>query len=178
MMTSDSVGASSLSVRQTRLVRVQRATIGVLLASLVAALAAARWEHNRAAQWRRWAIEAQAARNAEPGLPTNDPPFTAHENKPERGYYGVTLIAEDGSKTPLTGKTLQIDMGDKRLLEIYLEQQKNNYLLMWAPARRNDNYFHQFIYRPGCANVTMLELLRHDLKEGEPEVVSYEAPKP
>jgi hypothetical protein len=78
------------------------------------------------------------------------------------GYYPVTLVGEDGSHTPLKGKSLLVDLGDKRLLEIHLNRFDNGYLHMWAPARLEDKYFHWTVFRPGCANSFYLELERVD----------------
>ncbi|MES2465362.1 MAG: hypothetical protein V4671_32750 [Armatimonadota bacterium] len=81
-------------------------------------------------------------------------------------FYPVTLIGQDGSHTSLKGRSLLVDMGNQRILEIRLQRLKEGYLNMWAPARREDKYFHWTVFRPGCANSFYLELERVDDPDG------------
>ena len=89
-------------------------------------------------------------------------------------YYPVTVIAEDGSQIPLTGKDLHVDLGGGRLLEIHLKRHKKGWLEMWSPYKREDTHVNYVVLHPYCANSFALDLDRHQIKSDETDSAVYE----
>lgn len=123
-----------------------RTTVGVLVLALLATGMYAHSQSERAAKAQRALRALQSAADARPAA---------------RGdRYPVALIGEDGSRRPLDGKALHIDLGGDRLLEIELARHRDNHLRMWAPSRREDKHVNVLVFHPYCANVFALELER------------------
>lgn len=131
----------------TATLRRSYATVAVLF---VALLATAMYAHSQA----RRAAEAESAlivaRRAEPSQVTTS------------SRYPAALIREDGSRTPLEGKALHVDLGRGKMVELDLRRQRTGHLRMWAPAKRDDDYVNVLVFHPYCANVFALELERID----------------
>jgi hypothetical protein len=76
------------------------------------------------------------------------------------GCYPARLVRADGSKMPLDGRKLRIDLDRGRMLEIDLRRIDRNGLHLWAPTSREDGFHNLLVLRPMCANSLVLELDR------------------
>lgn len=163
----NAMDSTSLIAAQGRQLRLQRIAILLLLASLTVSLMYGRSEKRRA----------DRAQEATPPVLSQAIPAAA--SAPAASYYSVTLVGEDGSRKALKGKSLELDLGNDRLLDVNLARRPGDQIMMWAFAQREDEYFHALVFHPYCSNVFCLELERHS-KKSVPEdmagIVSYQEP--
>ena len=149
MNSVDLTDLSAIVRKQSRLIRLQRVSVLLLLPALIGAGLYARSEKRIADIWRADALFLQSRQ----ALPVVGDSADSLASK----YYAATLIGEDGSQTSLAGKALQINLGGDKLLEIELERQDKDHLSMWAPTKRKDDFFHAVVFHPYCANAYGLE---------------------
>jgi len=129
-------------------------TVAVLFLAL---LATAMYAHSQA----RRAADAESALFA--SRRTQPPSVTTSSR------YPAALIREDGTRTPLDGKALHVDLGGGKLVELDLRRQPTGHLRMWAPAKRDDDHVNVLVFHPYCANVFALELERIDRRSSARE---------